>query len=92
MAQNTITGRDILKGMLFILIVFPAGYLLYLAIRMGIFEGFWFIIENISNKFILGAILILVVIIGAIISTLSTAVEFGLPLHDLFKKNNKQKN
>ena len=89
MAPDKITAKDILKGILFILIVFPTGYLLYLAIRMGISESFWFIIENISNKFILAAILILVVIIFAIASTLSTAVEFGLPLHDLFKRNKK---
>ncbi len=90
MSKNKITFKDIFNGILFSSLLLFLGYYLSTNHRTHTSNPIISVRDYISNPYILIALAIAFIIIGAFCSVLARANMFGLHIHSFFK-NNKQK-
>ena len=89
MNKNRITLKDIFIGTLFSLALLAIGF--YISISKGDTSSSTFsAIDSLSNPYILVAIFVILVIIGAFCSALSNANVFGLHIHNFSPKKNQK--
>ena len=89
MKEPKITVSEIIKGLLFSVFLIVSGYFLNLVIKNGFFETVYFITSKVKSKPILAIVLVVFVLLGALVSVLSTSIEYGLPLHRFWQKKKK---
>jgi hypothetical protein len=85
-----ITISDILKGIIFVIVVFGFGKFLILAIQIGIIETIGYLASRFENKIFAGLLLLVAILVMGLLVGFGKAIESGFPLHTYLKRKQKK--